>query len=271
MKAAPLSERRALITGASAGIGEALAREFARNGFNLVLVARRADKLESLAREIESQHGVEVRMHACDLLDPGAPLGLFQSCRGLEIDVLINNAGVVYHGDFVDQQPSSIDSIVHLNIAALSQLCRLFLKPMLERGRGRIMNVTSTSAFHPYPTMAVYAASKAYILSFSEAIALEVAGTGVAVTAFCPGGTDTQMALDSFGEDVVHGSWTSGLMMMSPEECARHGYRACMSGRVIQVPGVVNQIFNTIGRMQPRWMYRRTQALFTDLMEREDK
>jgi short-subunit dehydrogenase len=259
VSAAPLQTRRALITGASAGIGEAFAREFARNGFKLVLAARRVEKLQSLAEELEREHGVEVRICACDLLDPGAALGLFQFCEDLEVDVLINNAGVMYHGDFRDQSPSSIDAIVQLNVASLTQLSRLFLEPMLERNSGRIFNVTSTVGFHASPTLAVYSASKGYILSFTEALAEELRDTGVCATAFCPGSTDTQMVVESYGEELRNDPVTS-LLMMSTEEVAQHGYKACMSGEIISVPGVTNKILNAVGRMQPRWMNRRMQV-----------
>jgi len=259
MSAPPLSVRRALITGASAGIGEAFAREFASHGFDLVLVARRAVKLESLAGELRDRHGVEVRIHPCDLLDPGAPLGLFHSCAGLEVDVLVNNAGVMYHGAFREQPPSSIDTIVQLNITSLTHLSRLFLEPMLARGSGRILNVTSTSGFHASPSLAVYSASKGYILSFTEALAEELRDTGVYATAFCPGSTDTHMVVESYGEELREDPIASRLMM-STEEVARQGYLACMAGDVICVPGVANKILNALGRLQPRWVNRRLQV-----------
>ena len=137
MEKTPLSAKRALITGASAGIGEAFAREFASHGYNLVLAARREERLRELAAELEQLHGIDVRPVACDLVDSGAALGLFQSCADLEVDVLLNNAGIMYRGDFKDQSPSNIDNIIQLNIASLTQLTRLFLPPMVERDEGR--------------------------------------------------------------------------------------------------------------------------------------
>lgn len=259
MSVEPLTVRRALITGASAGIGEAFAHEFASHGFDLVLAARRVEKLEVLAEKLEQKYGVEVRAQACDLLDGGAALGLYEACSDLDIDVLVNNAGVMYRGDFKDQSVSSIDTIVQLNIASLTQLSRLFLKPMLERGSGRIMNVTSTVGFHASPTLAVYSASKGYILSFTEALAEELHGTGVRATAFCPGSTDTHMVVESYGEEIRE-SLLSAMLMMSTEDVAQHGYRACMAGDVISVPGVANTILSTLGRLQPRWMNRRLQV-----------
>jgi hypothetical protein len=259
-----------VITGASAGIGEAFAREFARNGFKLVLVARRAEKLEALASELKREHGAEVRIHACDLLDPGASLGLFQSCEDLDVDVLINNAGVMYHGDFREQSPSSIDAIVQLNIASVTQLSRLFLAPMLDRGSGRILNVTSTVGFHASPTLAVYSASKGYILSFTEAVAEELRDTGVYATAFCPGPTNTQMVADSYGEELKNDPPTS-LLMMSTVEVAQHGYKACMSGDIISVPGAANKVLNVLSRMQPRWMNRRLQVFINSKLPENRK
>jgi uncharacterized protein len=259
MKTEPLTTRRALITGASAGIGEAFAHEFARQGFDLVLAARTIEKLEKLAENLRQAHGVDVRIQPCDLLDAGAALGLFESCEGLTVDVLVNNAGVMYHGDFCQQSPSSIDTIVQLNVASLTQLTRLFLGPMMERGSGRIMNVTSTVGFHASPSLAVYSASKGYILSFTEALAEELQGTGVCATAFCPGPTDTRMVVESYGEEIRDNPLNS-LLMMSTEEVAECGYKACMAGEIISVPGVANSILNLLGRLQPRWMNRRMQV-----------
>jgi short-subunit dehydrogenase len=144
MRVRKLEGGRALITGASAGIGEAFARHFAEQGFDLVLAARSADKLEKIAAELRARHAVDVRLHPCDLLDPATPAKLLEACSDLEIDVLVNNAGLMYHGDFCDQDESSVDAVIQLNIAALSRLTRLFLVPMLARKRGRILNLTST-------------------------------------------------------------------------------------------------------------------------------
>jgi len=259
VSAPALSTRRALITGASAGIGEAFAREFASKGFDLVLVARRAEKLQALAAELERDRDVDVRIYPCDLQEPGAVHGLYQSCSDLEIDVLINDAGVMYHGDFSEQAPSSIEGIVQLNIASLTQLTRLFLAPMIRRDSGRILNVTSTAAFHASPGLAVYAASKAYILSFTEALSEELRNTRVYATAFCPGPTDTQLVMDAYGEELRSNPIASRLMM-SAAEVAVSGFKACMAGEAISVPGVANTVLNLVGRLQPRWLNRRLQV-----------
>ena len=257
--------RRALVTGASAGIGEAFAREFASHGFNLVLVARRNAALEALAGALVAEFGVNVHVHACDLLDPDAAQGLFDECAqlDLDVDVLVNNAGLMHRGSFVEQDIDSINAITGLNIVTLTFLTRLFLEPMLERGYGRVLNITSTTAFQAGPTIAVYAASKTYILGLTEALAEELRGTGVCATAFCPGFTDTHMAVESFGEN-IRGDAAHSWMMMAPGEVAREGFRACMSGRVISVPGVANNILTAISRVQPRWFNRRLQSLLYD-------
>lgn len=259
MPARRLKRRRALITGASAGIGEAFAREFASNGFDLVLVARRKDKLVELADDLRRDCAVEVHCYAFDLSDPEASEALFQACAGLEIDVLVNNAGVMYHGDFKDQDLASIDDIIALNIANVTRLSHLFLAPMLAKGRGRILNVTSTTGFQAGPTIAVYAASKAYILLFTEALAEELRGSGVYATAFCPGSTDTHMVATSFG-DKLRTELAGSFLMMSTTDVAQLGYKACMAGTTISVPGLTNNIINSFTRLQPKWLNRRVQS-----------
>jgi short-subunit dehydrogenase len=259
MRARPLERGRALVTGASAGIGEAFARHFAAQGFDLVLVARSADKLEKIAADLRAGHAVDVRELPCDLLDPEAPANIMAACADLEIDVLVNNAGLMYHGDFCDQDESSMAAVIQLNIAALTRLTRLFLTPMLERKRGRILNLTSTTGFQAAPTVAVYAASKAYILSFTEALAEELRGTGVYATALAPGPTDTHMMADSFGEELQKESFTT-MLMVSTDFVAAEGFRACMAGETICIPGRANNAFTAISRLQPRWLSRRLQA-----------
>lgn len=248
-----------MITGASAGIGEAFAREFARQGYDLVLVARRLEKLTALAAELEASHDIEVRIHAFDLSESSAPDALFAACAGVEIDVLVNNAGVMYHGEFACQAGSSIAETVQLNILGTTRLSNLFLQPMLQRNSGRILNVSSTTGFQAGPTIAVYAASKAYILSFTEALAEELRGTGVHATAYCPGSTDTQMVTQSFGEDMRSNPLTS-LLMMSSGAVAAAGFRACMLGSTVAVPGTANKIIHLVSGLQPRWLRRRLTA-----------
>ncbi|MEH6581023.1 MAG: SDR family oxidoreductase [Halioglobus sp.] len=252
----PLKGGCALITGASAGIGEAFAREFASKGFNLILVARRADKLEQLGAECTEKYGVDVHLRPCDLLAPSSAEDLYAACSDIEVDVLINNAGLMYRGPFSQHEPDDISALLQLNVVTLSSLTRLFLPPMLKRRRGRILNVTSTVGFHASPSMAVYAASKAYILSLTETLSVELHDSGVLATAFCPGPTDTEMVAESYGEE-LRSNPVSAMLMLSSREVAKQGYKACMTGDAIAVPGVANHFFNTLGRLQPRWLSRR--------------
>ena len=191
--------RSALVTGASGGIGLELARVLAANRFSLVLLARSRDKLEDLARELEAQHGTKVTIITADLSEPGAAKASARTSltdAGVQIDLLVNNAGLLFEGRFgaigLDEQLR----LLQVNIVALTALTRLFLGPMLERNRGRILNVASVAAFMPVPNLAVYAASKAYVLSFGDALFQELSGTKITVTTLCPGVTDTGMVHD---------------------------------------------------------------------------
>ena len=177
------------MTGASGGIGLELARLFAGDGHDLVLVARGGERLAVIARELEERHRVAVRAIPRDLSNPIAPLSLFDECG--EVDFLVNNAGFGHRGSFADEDPAILSEMLQVNVAALTQLTRMFLPAMVDRGSGRILNVASTAAFQPGPLMAVYYASKAYVLSFSEAIRAELDETGVSVTTLCPGPTRT--------------------------------------------------------------------------------
>ncbi|MEA2565364.1 MAG: uncharacterized protein QOD49_541, partial [Actinomycetota bacterium] len=183
----------ALVTGASGGIGEELARILARHGYDLVLVARSADKLAALAERLELDHGIQVRAIAKDLARPDAAAEIHEwlAAEGLTVDVLVNNAGMGLLGKFAEIGIEGDVEMLRLNVEAPTLLTRLLLPSMLERGSGRILNLASTAGFQPGPLMAVYYATKAYVLSFSEALANEVAGTGVTVTALCPGPTET--------------------------------------------------------------------------------
>src|SRR6516164_5527071 len=215
-----------LITGASGGIGYELAKLFARDRHNLVLVARSADKLAQVATELQA-YGVKVKTIALDLAAPPVPKFLFDQLHreGITIEILINNAGFGAFGEFAEMREEEILGQIGLNITALTELTRLFLPTMIARRSGRVMNVASTAAFQPGPLMAVYYATKAYVLSFFEAIANEVRGSGVIVTCFCPGATHTGFAHRS-------GTENSRLFkqfgVMSAEKVARDGYRALM-------------------------------------------
>ena len=242
-----------LITGASAGIGEELARVFAANGHDLVLVARRKTALDRLARSLRKRHGVTVHVVPFDLSAPGAAQSLFDDLgkRDRPVDILVNNAGVLHGGGFRKMALADVEAMIDLNVRALTSLCRVFIEPMIDRRDGRIVNVASLGAFQPVPSLAVYAATKAYVLSLSEALAEEVRHHGVRVCAVCPGFTDTAMLTDASG-----GSDVPGLLVMQPDRVAREAYAACMRGDVIRVPGLGNALASTGVRLLPRWLVR---------------
>jgi uncharacterized protein len=241
-----------LITGASGGIGYELAKLFARDHHNLVLVARSGDKLAQIARELEP-HGVTIKTISLDLATTPAPKFLLDQLQreGIFVDILINNAGFGSYGEFSKMPEEEILGQIELNITALTQLTRLFLPPMLAHNKGRIMNVASTAGFQPGPLLAVYYATKAYVISFSEAIANELRGSGVTVTCFCPGATHTGFAQRAGTEKSRLFKQLGG---MSAEKVARDGYRAVMSGRTIAISGVHNWIVAESTRFAPRKM-----------------
>jgi len=241
----------ALITGASGGIGYELAKIFARDHHNLILVARSADKLAQVARELQA-HGVTVKIVALDLAAPIAPKFLFDQLQSekISVDILVNNAGFGVHGQFAEMPEAEILGQIDLNIRALTELTRLFLPPMIARRSGRVMNVASTAGFQPGPLIAVYYATKAYVISFSEAIANELHGTGVTVTCFCPGATHTGFA-DRAG---IEKSRLFQLGAMSAQKVARDGYRAMMRGRTLAISGAHNWLVAQSTRFAPRKM-----------------
>jgi uncharacterized protein len=241
-----------LITGASGGIGYELAKLFARDHHNLVLVARSADKLAQVATELQP-HGVTVKTVALDLATPLAPKFLFDRLQSenTPVDILINNAAFGAYGEFAQMPEEEILGQIQLNIAALTELTRLFLPSMIQRRNGRIMNVASTAAFQPGPLMAVYYASKAYVLSFSEAIANELRGSGVTMTCFCPGATHTGFAKRAGTEN---SRLFKQLGAMSAERVARDGYRALMQGRIVAISGAHNWLLAQSVPFAPRKM-----------------
>jgi short-subunit dehydrogenase len=247
-----------LITGASAGIGAALARQFAAGGFDLVLVARSRDKLETLARELKGEHAVEATVMPADLSTPGAPKALFEAVkkRKLAIDILVNNAGVLEMGAFNAISPERHQELIALNVATLTDMTNRFLAPMLERGKGRILNVASIAAFQPVPSLATYAATKAYVLSLTESLSEELKGSGVTVTALCPGITETSM-VDRAREANAAASQLPPFMIGDVNDVAAQGYAALMAGEVIRVPGVLNFAASLAARATPKWVVRR--------------
>ena len=244
--------KTALITGASSGIGLELARIFARENHNLVLVARSGDKLRQLASELEKAHGTRSLILAADLSEPGAPAYVIdQTTRaGITVDTLVNNAGFGQSGPFAENDLEECLRQIQLNVTALTHLTRLYLPEMIECGSGRILNVSSTAAFQPGPLMAVYYATKAYVLHFSEAIANELRGTGVSVTCLCPGPTVTEFHKRAGATDVN----LLRFGIMDARTVAADGYRGMMSGKPVVISGFKNWLMAQSIRFTPRQM-----------------
>jgi hypothetical protein len=247
----------ALITGASAGIGRELARVFAAHGHDLVIVARSVDRLQSLADELRAEHECKVRVVPRDLLDRGAPQEVFATLAAeqVRIDILVNDAGVLELGAFAEMELWDIERIIDLNARVLTSMTRVFLPAMLERGRGRILNMASVAAFQPVPSLAVYAATKAFVMSLTESLSEELAGTGVSVTTVCPGLTSTEMTSKAKSNN-PNAALFPDFLMADPHDVAEAAYRACMAGRVIEVPGLTNRVLTDWSRLQPRWVTR---------------
>lgn len=248
---------RVLITGASAGIGAELAREFAKHGHSLVLVARSKDKLTALAGELNAAHDTDALVIVEDLSRKGCAQAIVDELadRGIEIDILVNNAGVLDVGPFADTATDVYDNMVALNVAALTSLTSLLLPAMVGRKFGRILNVASLAAFQPLPSMAVYAATKAYVLSLTESLSEELRGTGVKITALCPGLTDTNM-VGAIKAKSATAQATPNMLISDPKDVAKQAYKATMSGQTILVPGIPNQIAAAWAQITPRWLTR---------------
>ncbi len=241
----------AVITGASSGIGAELATLFARDGYQLLLVGRDREKLERVAAEARERSHAAAYTMVLDLAVPGSCAALEEELtrRQLRPDVLVNNAGIALWGEFASLALADQLQMVHLNVVALTELTRRLLPAMLSRGRGRILNVASTAAFQPGPIMAVYYASKAYVLSLSEALANELERTGVTVTALCPGPTATQFQARA---GIGGRSWLFQSHVMDAATVARAGYDGMLRGRTVVIPGLRNRVFVFCVRLLPR-------------------
>ena len=242
----------ALITGASSGIGLELASLAARDRHDLVLVSRNRERLESVGRGLADQYGVKVSIVAKDLADPSsaAELEADLSGRGIAVDVLVNNAGFGVYGFFAETPIQDEMAMIEVNVSAVTRLTKVFLRGMLERRRGWILNVASTAAFQPGPIMAVYYATKAYVLSFSEALASETEGTGVTVTTLCPGTTRTEFQKRAGFKPVP--LLRSPFMSGSAGEVARAGWEGMKDGKRLVVPGLFNKVAVQAERVTPR-------------------
>ena len=251
----PRRKPTALITGASAGIGAELARVFAAHRHNVILVARRRDALEALAGQLEGKHGITATVIVDDLADPEAPDRIFAAVRDARIDVevLVNNAGFGLGGEFSETSLEREMAMIQVNVTSLVQLTKLFVAPMLKRRRGYVMNVASTAAFFPGPGLSVYYATKAFVLSFSEAIAEEVGKSGVIVSCLCPGPTETEFtAVAQLNRPRLFDS-----NVADAREVAEFGYRALMAGMRVAVPGATNNLIIRAKHLIPRRLVAR--------------
>lgn len=240
-----------LITGASTGIGYELSKIVARNKHNVVLVSRNKEKLEQLAEELRAEHSVEVTVIPSDLAVAGASHAVVRELekRGVTIDILVNNAGFGMFGKFAGSELKEIDELLQLNVVALTDLSRLLAPAMVQRKRGKIVNIASTAAFVPGPWMAVYYASKAYVLSLSEALATEMDGTGVTVTVVCPGPTATEFQGRA---KMAQSKLFTMVSPMTAYAVAEDTYKGMMAGKTIVIPGTSNQILAGTSRFIPR-------------------
>jgi len=244
-----------LITGASSGIGLEFAKLFAKAGSGLILTARREEKLHKLADELHSEHGVPVSVVPADLAKPDGTKTLHYELnqRSLQVDVLVNNAGFGALGKFADLPLERQVDMLHVNILALTELTRRLLPEMIERKRGGVLNVGSTAAFQPGPNMAVYYATKAYVLSFSEALREELLDTGVHVTCLAPGPTETE-----FGEDSgMNDTKIFRMGTMPAATVAKAGYEAFRANDSLVVPGAMNKVASSMHRFLPRMVTRK--------------
>jgi uncharacterized protein len=246
----PNARPLALVTGASSGIGADLARELAKDGHDLILSARRIEPMQVLADELKAA-GASSTVIAADLSKNGAAAALVRDieARGLTVDVLINAAGLGANGRFDASDPLRVAEMLQVNVVALTELTRMLLPPMLGRRRGKIMLLASTAGFQPGPQMAVYCASKAYVLNFGEAIAYELQNSGVTVTTLCPGATETEFAHVA---DAGSSALFKGLLpVVSAGEVARIGYQGLKAGRGVVITGLVNKLMVTSSRLSP--------------------
>lgn len=241
-----------LITGASSGIGCELTKLFARDGYNLVLVARNKQRLEHLANEVKEKYGVSTYIISRDLSKETSPDEIFAELKkkSIHIDILVNNSGTQVYGPFYETDLQNNLRMIQVNLLSLTHLTRLFIPEMLKRGDGKILNVGSTGSFGPGPLNAVYCATKGYVLNFSEAITEELNGTGVTVTTLCPGATKTEFAERAQIEDIRLFSYE--FMVMDAGKVAKIGYRALMKGKTVVVAGIVNKLTVFSLRFTPR-------------------
>jgi hypothetical protein len=255
--------KTALITGASLGIGFELANVFAANNNNLVLVARNASKLDAIAKDLSAKYHIKVHTFALDLSEINSAQKVFDFCQknNMQIDYLVNNAGFGDFGFFAQSNWDKQLQMINLNITTLTHLTHLFLPNMIKNKFGKIMNVASTAAFQPGPTMSVYYATKAYVLHFSEAIANELEGTGVTVTALCPGATESGFQSAAAMEE---SKLVKGKKLPSSAEVAQYGFNAMISGKKVAIHGMMNYLMANSIRFTPRALVLKVVRMMQD-------
>lgn len=243
-------KQTALITGSSSGIGYEFAHMFAQNNYDLVLVARTKKKLLEIKDELAKKYNVSVAVIVQDLSTPAAPYDVVRQLqrKSIVINVLVNNAGFSAYGEFTQADSAITHDIIQVNIASLTHLTRLLLPSMQEAGSGKILNVGSTGSFGPCPMQAVYCATKAYVLSFSEALSEELIGSGITVTAVCPGATKTEFA----NRAQAHNTKLFRGNIMTARRVAEIGYKACMQGKRVVITGFKNNLLVFASRFTPR-------------------
>jgi short-subunit dehydrogenase len=252
--------KTALITGASSGIGLEMSYRFAEDGYQMVLVSRNRNTLEQISMEIGQKYHVPVHVIDADLINYDAPQEVYErvTALGVHIDVLVNNAGFGLYGPFLDNDRLEELQMIDLNIRALTNFTKLFLPHMIKQRSGGIINVASTAAFQPGPLFAVYSATKAYVLSFTEALANEMQGTGITVTAFCPGPTATAF-MDRSNLKV---SKLLRMGLMDVKKAVDIGYKGFNQRRIIVIPGLKNRVLSVLNRFIPRqWLINVTRSM----------
>jgi len=244
-----------LLTGASSGIGYEMAKLLAQKGFDMVLVARNIDKLQKLKEELEANNKVKVRVISKDLSDVQNAIALYHDIKklGIEITILINNAGVGEYGDFLQIPLEKELKMIELNISSLVALTKLYTTDMKSQNHGRVMNLCSLLSFFPFPYFSVYAATKAFVLSFTEAIRAELSDTNITVTALCPGPTDSAFTTDEMAGTNAY----KLLMLSSPSQVAKEGIDKLLKGKSTSIIGLQNKILASSPRFSPRWLTTR--------------
>ena len=250
----PAPDATGIVTGASSGIGTEIARELARRGHGVTLVARREERLRALAAELAAEHGIRAEVHAADLTDQAAREGIVAELerRGLHASVLVNNAGLSTTGPVHRSDPSAELAMIRTDVESVVHLCSLFLPRMVDRGEGAVLNVASTAAFQPLPGQAAYGASKAFVLSYGHAVRTELRGTGVTLTTLCPGPVETEFAATAgFDEAEALGSLPR-FMWEDAASVAKVGVDGLAHGRAVAIPGLANRVGATFGWFVPR-------------------